>query len=286
MSDAMYLALVSDDLGTLVMSPDNGYLIEEFDPGWPTVRESYTDRPDAHGFTSDTAYFGVSTPSWSGKLKATATKSRSQLYQDLAKFLVPTFASKLRWQRDDDTPVLEKAIYPNQTSWELMAGADDFNVSVKADPFWSEYPAQQETVFLTSSVSLSGDGFPITFPWDWSEEGDLVYADCINTGASPVSPVITIYGNAPNAVITNETTGQLLRFTGYELPNDQALVIDMAAKTCIVDGTTSVFGYIDWALGSSFWDLAIGTNAISLRCGTAPTGNTPFALVTWQNPYL
>lgn len=108
------------------------------------------------------------------------------------------------------------------------------------------------------------------FVWEEGRQpSDIVTVDSVDK----VYPLLTITGETVNPVITNVTTGTILRYNGT-ITTSQTLVIDMMNQTATLNGV-SVLGNItgDWI----YFDP--GRNRVTY---TANNATAPDATIEWQ----
>lgn len=98
-----------------------------------------------------------------------------------------------------------------------------------------------------------------------------------NLGSVEIYPVITINGKTANPVITNNTTGDSFRMSGYSVPDGSETVIDMKAHTIKLNGG-NVLGY--WDTTSQWVSLVPGENEFSF------TSDNPSDVSIAQGTYL
>ncbi|TIH34978.1 phage distal tail protein [Subtercola vilae] len=121
------------------------------------------------------------------------------------------------------------------------------------DPVIYDSVLQAKTTSLPSPVS--GLAFPVTFPASFgSSTGG--YLPISNAGNYPTSPVFVITGPVSNPTLLNSATGQFFRLN-LTLGATDALVIDMGAKTVVLNGTAARFNAV--ATGSSWFTIQPGT---------------------------
>lgn len=142
-------------------------------------------------------------------------------------------------------------LYVGENSLRVTTGGN--NQSVKLD---ITYYTQLE----------SGYGFI------W-EEGRVPSYNVAVDSVDSVYPVLTITGETIEPIITNVTTGTMLKYNGT-VAASQTLVIDMMSQTATLNGT-SVIGNItgDWLYFSP------GNNRVEY---TATNANAPDATIKWQ----
>lgn len=100
-----------------------------------------------------------------------------------------------------------------------------------------------------------------------------------NAGNAKTHWKLSIAGPITNPVITNNTTGQSIAFSGLILNGTQVLTLDSFDSTAVVNGE-SVDIFI--ASGFSWWSLSPGNTSITVS-GT--TATTAAATLFWRNGY-
>ncbi len=117
-------------------------------------------------------------------------------------------------------------------------------------------------------------------------EDDITFvagSDTINPGGNaPVYPVIRIYGNVEDAVITNTTLGRTVSFSGLTIGAGEWVDIDMFNETVVDQNGDSVFEYID---SDDFWWLAEGDNTITISGTVGGSGDRKITL-TYRAGYI
>lgn len=107
-----------------------------------------------------------------------------------------------------------------------------------------------------------------------------VAASCNNLGDVWAEPIITVNGPANSPIITNQATGQLIKFNA-NVPNGQQLIIDHRfGKKSALLGATNWMPYLD--VSSSFWSLAKGASNVLFSDSNA--GGS--ASIQWTRRYL
>lgn len=102
-----------------------------------------------------------------------------------------------------------------------------------------------------------------------------------NAGNTSSPPTITITapgGGLTAAILTNATTEKTLTWSG-SIAAGADLSVDMDEMTISEAGVESAAGF---ATGSVFWDLAAGSNTVTIS--STPTGAS--ALIEWRDRWL
>jgi hypothetical protein len=100
-----------------------------------------------------------------------------------------------------------------------------------------------------------------------------------NSGNSITNWLLSMVGPATNPIITNNTTGQVISFTGLILNGTQVLTLDSSESTAKVNGE-SVDIYL--TSGFSWWGLPVGGTSITVSATTATTAS---CTLTWRNGF-
>ena len=270
-------------LGTLDLSHDNGYLIEEFDAGSPDVRSAVYDRPGSHGVADESRFFGARTINIGGKLKATSSRTRDDIQQRLMAYLLPNKRPMLRWTRDGITR--EITVRVDRLSQKVQFAVDDFNISWRAEPFWRGMLLKEVPVPFTNVTTLEGVSFNWSFDITFgSGSGTISEVEVTNSGVVETFPNIIIYGDANFPTIENLTTQKKLKVNVSMNPDD-TLEIDTYRHTIIYNSTSDVFSEIDFDV-SSWWNLQSGVNRIKLTAETLPSGAPPFAVLRYTELFM
>ncbi|MGE0138663.1 MAG: hypothetical protein AB7R77_12650 [Ilumatobacteraceae bacterium] len=134
------------------------------------------------------------------------------------------------------------------------------------------YSASTTDAALTlATVAGTGMTFPLTFDLSFGGalSGGIVTAT--NAGLFATPWVATLNGDLVNPTLENVTTGEILSFTGT-LNAGETLVIDQAARTVLLNGTSSRYSWVD--VGSTFFDLEPGDNQIRLAADSGSGSGT------------
>ena len=99
------------------------------------------------------------------------------------------------------------------------------------------YSATELTVsILINSVSTTGFGFPLGFPFGFGTSSSGLGTNLVNAGNRPTPVVFKIYGPTINPRIVNDDTGDEMEFN-ITLAPDQTLVVDTKYRTVRLDGS-------------------------------------------------
>lgn len=148
-------------------------------------------------------------------------------------------------------------------------------------PYWSALSSQ------TVSLGYAGDigfGFPLRLPIKYGSSRSSV--DIYYSGTAPAPVQITITGEAPSPILTNERTGDQIVFADLSLVQGDLLVINTArghkSAVLLQDGVQSnAFNLLDPS--TVFWELQPGRNVITYS--SADAGKRAKVDITWVNQY-
>ena len=120
------------------------------------------------------------------------------------------------------------------------------------------YDSVENIVSQTLPRVVSGGTFPVTFPMSFgpTSGGALL---CNNKGNYKTMPKFTIKGPVTNPTVTLQSTGEYFTLNTTLSASDQ-IVIDMAAGTIVLNGTTTRYGVV--APGSTWFSLKPGANSV------------------------
>jgi len=142
-------------------------------------------------------------------------------------------------------------------------------------PFFNSKDQKSSLISLWSG---GGWGLPFELPLDMSCGGDVI-ANVVNDGNTKSYPIITLYGQLEDPILTNETNGEAFSLD-YDIADASQVVIDTFNRTIILNGTTNLRQYFsgDWL------SLDAGGNGIKLTATTY--GYNALVLITYRDSYL
>lgn len=140
---------------------------------------------------------------------------------------------------------------------------------------------EASTQKITVSVPTGGGAtYPAIYPLTYAAKvgGSQIIT---NAGDSDTFPIVTFNGPLTSPYITNQTTGVSFQANISLLAGD-VLVVDMANKTMILNGTTNAMQYFN--ITNTWLSLQPGDNLIKMGSGiSADSGNARF---DYQNAYI
>lgn len=168
------------------------------------------------------------------------------------------------------------------TDWRLRHHRAVFELRA-ADPTW--YMTDSTTI--TWANDGGGSGFTFALPMPFTFGGSVINAnqsvDLNNANAWETFPTIYIYGRINSPIITNQTTGDVLNFTGNNVGVGEYVVIDLAygAKTVnLISGgvATNWVSKLTTSSDLATFSLQPGENTVNLT-GTNADSTTRVEMV-------
>lgn len=156
----------------------------------------------------------------------------------------------------------------------------EFFISVLVpDPFL--YAGVEQTTGEKTRPAGGGTTWPVTWPATWgASTGGTATID--NYGNADAWPVVTLRGPLTSPYIYSVARGKLFKLA-YTLATGDVVVIDMRAKTVMLNGTTSLVAYK--SADSDWFSLAPEVDNV-LSFTTASSADTGTMEVTWAATYL
>lgn len=283
----MNFTLTDSVLGTLPLDCAHGYVITNYDLGWPDVRAVVNPRTNADGMIDTTAWFGARTVSLN--LALNGNKGACAVLRDqLAAFVHPARRPVLTFQEDFDTriramslrgaqsgaPISHRLFNQMAVSWLCPNGIMEASVG------------KVTTVFASSSSgTVTGIVFPITFPITFPSYPVEGQATVVNAGTADAYPILRMYGPIVDPYIDQIGLGQRLAFTGLTIPAGSYVEINTRTKTVLFlsDPNQSQYDKIDYTV-SSWWRLLPGVNLIRYQGASfSPPANLE---IRWSDVWI
>lgn len=267
------------DIGYVVYNPDTGM-------DFPEVRLTKYFKPGDHGAVVANQLYGGRPIQLNGRISgntiAQFESNRRALEAALAivKDANAVSQSLLLKFLTMDNLSLQAQIYVNNPPQLVRQSLNHalFYLDLYApDPNFYDQSQQSFTLNIPSG---GGVAIPVIFPMVLAAKtGGSVTIN--NSGDAYSPPVLTITGPLTSPYIANLTTGNVFK-VNLTLASSDILVVDMAAKTMVLNGNTNALQY--WDSGNTWWKLAPGNNLVTLGSSlSADTGNVQ---VAFRNAYL
>jgi Phage tail protein len=238
-----------NSLGTTLdlMDADGGILIDSFDVGFPTVRETVAVKPANDGQYDYTQYFGPRTVTITGTFIPSANfTDRQTMMQELASWCAPDIRPHLIYAYDATSTTLWLTVRGSQMS----APASNRHISAFTVSWVASDPAAQSTSVKELSVKA----------------GET--AQVVNEGTYTAWPTFRIYGPCRNPHV--DWGRGAVSFDALELYEGER--IDVSPRT----RSSSHHRSLDFAR-TRWGGLAPGVNELS--------ANVP-VVVTWRDTYI
>lgn len=269
----MSLRLVNPDttLGPagFVFSGENGIKVEEFDPGFPEIREVSDPRPDAHGTVDRTRYFGARNMTLVFKIIPAQNRlgqTRRQVIDVLNGLSNPALRPYLY---EDIDGISERRILvrPDRNSAPFkMPHFNDMQIQWRCPEGLWESGEEVTTVIGPSEGSeiIVGRTYPLTFPRTYPEALPVGGSSVTNLGTIDAFCKVYIFGPLENARIGNATQQRFIQFNGLDLNLGDFVEIDMKEFTIKKNGAFNqdLYNKADWQI-SDWWTLSPGLNHIT-----------------------
>jgi hypothetical protein len=157
--------------------------------------------------------------------------------------------------------------------------AFEFELLLRADDPLRYATALSSVVADLPTADESGMTFDVVFDLTFGAGGSGGAAFATNAGNAPAWPVITLSGPVSNPSIRNATSNRTVALN-LTLASDESLVIDMAARTVLLNGTANRRNAL--LPSSAWWAIEPGSNEIQYRAA-AFTAST--ATVTYRSAW-
>ena len=162
-----------------------------------------------------------------------------------------------------------------------VAGADVWRGKIDNTVVWGT-AANTEQLYRNY---LGMAGRRRTYPKTYPASASISAQVCTNNGNFKAWPTLRLYGPITNPIITNQTTGQSIKFT--DLVIAAGSFIDIYTET----GEIKWYGYQDTYAGldivnSDFFPLVPGDNTLKVTGDSYSVSSGAHLYVTWQDAYL
>lgn len=264
-------ARLIDGQREMALYPRDGVEPQSLTVGFPDVREVSEPRTDDDGVRDSTQLFG-----------ARAVALEMVMYEDpaaiavtideLKTFLHPRLRPYL-YITDDGWPIGERRIRLRADQLSEPYTGYVSSVQRQVQTQWKAPDGVWEAVDLVS-VTINADvedagglSFPITFPIAWTATQATGASVVTNLGGIPSHFVARLYGPCSGPELTNDTTGETIKFTGGDdgltIAAGDYVEIDTRERTAYLLSMTdaSRLSDLDYTV-TSWWRLEPGDNQI------------------------
>lgn len=278
--------------------PNSGIVVNQWDPGYPEIRQVVENEVDRDGTLDLTNYFGARVVSIQAQLIGSPT-SRDQTMERLKTFMAVGTRPTLTWQDTSDPNSV-----PRQTTLRADSFSAPFFIAIspgggnsggpgraKVTASWRcPDPRWYSTIVQSDNIAIGGGGssgrtytrtYNRTYP---SVGGGTGLLTLTNGGNLPSAPVIRFYSTCTNPSLTKTLTGETIRLlTPIASPN--FIEVDMQAHTVVQNGDPNAGRYnlLDF-VNSTWWSLDPGDNPMRFVADTV--SGYAMCEVLWQDASL
>jgi hypothetical protein len=252
--------------------------------GSPAPRAIADVRPNDHGVTDSTNYYGARSIELIGQVVASNKADMWAALDDLKGSLVLGSTHILKFRREgldfDEQATVRVDSTVDVPLGPMPSAFLQFGVSLlAADPrFYTT--TQSQGSYDPTDTGSGGLSFNLDFELDFnSSSGAQLSVD--NEGNVNTPPVFVITGPVTNPIIDNDTTGQSIYTQGLELSTGDTIEIDTQSRTVLLGGTTARPDLIDVSQTDWFY-LRPGVNLLRMRGTDMSSGETELA-VTYRS---
>lgn len=263
--------------------PSEPVILNRFELGYPTARDSAVDLPGRDGEFDTTSYTGASAITMDLTIRDNDVVSRDVWLDRVRRYAHPRLRAYLHVTKDGWGP--ERRMYVRGAGAPAVFEKPGFlpvQVGYRAPMGVMEAAtASTATLFPTASAA-GGVDFALTFPLTFDPgnvDGSTVVT---NNGTATAYPYVDIYGFCANPAIANLTTGEQVSFTGLTIQAGEFVRVDMQERVVLLlnDRGQSRYSLLDFTT-SSFWGLSPGSSLI-VFVPESP-GSSCQAILTWRD---
>jgi hypothetical protein len=288
-------------LGALTMPLEDeaaGYYCTQLDLGYPTVRDVVDNRPDQHGVTDRTQFFGSRVISANIVAQSPAASSVDEVAASFAPFMDPSARPVLHYvlERPDATEKV-LTVRASAYAWPLVGGKRrDIQLQwVASDPVSFASLEQVATAWSGPSVG-GGRTYPLTFNRTYPGGGGApANGVIVSEGDVAVMPYVRIYGPITGGEVVfvaapvppSGSTFRLPLLGTNRIDAGHFIGIDTHAHTALLDDDPAqpMLNQLDWTrLRWPVLPVAPYETTMSIT-GTNTTGISQ-AQATWKDRYL
>lgn len=259
------------------LQPENGYVPQAIDFGWPALRENREVRPSQNGEDDYTKFFGARAISFPVGIRDDMALSVPYLEDELKKWLLPELESYLEFRRRGDMVWRRIRVKGTNNSQRLTLASFRYDMATMSfrapDGVFELGPASGDRDFslpetLTLSPSVTNETGRIYSATQLNYDGstqkrypvtEVIGAGiAVNRGTAPVYPTIRIYGRTLGPRLINMDTGQQLKFLdAYQINAGEYVEVNFRDGTVLLNGdpTNTRFNKVDFSV-SEFFTMA------------------------------
>lgn len=251
-------------LNRVDLTRDRGFIVSQYDPGFPEIREVTQNYVGQNGVIDSTQYHGASLATLQFVILGVAGRSRWDILGDVMYHMLPFRRSYVHWTLNDEGGEsrcqqfrVSKINRPVDKSNRLYVGA---SLVVPSGLIQSSELVQARVG--PSSVSAEiGRSYDLDHDRVYPASEPLGSTEITNLGNSTAWPLIRIHGTCTNPRISNETSGLEYDFSGVALGSGEYIEIDTVNRTIVNQAGISVMDDLDFTT-SQWWGLDPGDSVL------------------------
>lgn len=256
-----------DGAAEMVLIPHPDITVTALNLGFPDVRVVSEGRSDDDGETDTTELYGARAVSIAMGLYTTP----AALAEQLKAFCSPRARPYLHVIDTEWSGERRLRLRVDQVTDPIEDGADDVYRGMQAtwrapDGVWEATELATATI-AAESTTTTGMTFAMTFPLSWPTTTAAGIAQILNAGPVPLHWVARLYGPCDGPRLTNDTTGEVLRFAsgtgGLAVAAGEYVEVNTRDRSAhyLSDTGASRLHLLDFAT-STWWQLGPGVNLI------------------------
>lgn len=276
----------------LLDSDANGFKVQTFDPGSPTVRESVSALPAQDGQFDQTMFFGPRVVAMTVVVVGAGGGSPTASFDAMGPFLAPSARPVLLYSTAPDVPQRQLTLRVSQFSNPAINpnySAASFQW-VASDPI--ALSPTTRSVDIAPGGDSSGRAYPRTYPRTYPTSTGGSGIGLVPVGGNFITwPLLRIFGPITDPLVQwlasdDSPIGPQIAFTGLTIAAGDYLDVDTKAKTVLLnsDPGANRFSSIDFA-NTQFGPLQpASTNA--LRFSGSATNPSTLMTVFYSDAFL
>ena len=251
----------------------------------PDMRVSVHDKPGEDGSVITAVFYGSRTVTLNGFIRgATAAIYEANCIAFLAAcvpskdaFGYPTPTRITFTTLSNNTYYFDAYIKPPVMDYDQINFRRYLLTMRTADPYIYSTTAKTTTI----SRAIGGGAIvpfvvPVTLSASSGGTGTVV-----NSGNGTSYPILTLTGPLTNPYIANTTVGKAMQLN-YTIPSGNTVIINMAQKTIMLNGTTSLLSAK--TIDSEWWALVANSN--NIQFSTSTTADTGYLKIDYNDAYI
>ncbi len=288
----IYEVSLSNGATQLDLLPQNGFVLQRLNLGYPQARVISSRRAGINGSVDNTYLFGERTITANVGMAPEIVPDmpgEMALLDELMAWMSPDQRYYL-YVKNQASTYRRFKVRPNSANLNMNAESyAEFNVPTLQ---WIAYEGIAESAeaksssISTSTLNETGRVYDKTFDHTYPASPAIGQKVIVNEGSANAWPILTFYGPITGAGLLNVTTGKLFRMKStFSLLTGEYLVVNMREGTVLLNGVAgnSRYSLIDFPI-NDWWQLVPGPNLLQF---VTTTSSAPAqVLVEWRDSYL